>query len=201
MPSSSPIILAMLAVLSHAPASVNSAIDAAHPVTVTATAKPPVKPMPAHSSQENLVVPPETGDDNGDEVVASSGDEEYTTQEDSRAPSSVQNNAGEKKNKNTKKGHGGSEIEGVPADIVRKFDQIAQCESGGNWSINTGNGFAGGLQMQPSTFKAFGGEQYGPSADKISREDQIKIAYKILQSQSWNAWPSCSAKYGFSGYN
>jgi len=74
------------------------------------------------------------------------------------------------------------------------WDDIAQCESSGNWSINTGNGFHGGLQFTPSTWQAFGGPQYASSAEYATREQQITVAQKVQASQGWNAWPVCSKK-------
>ena len=76
------------------------------------------------------------------------------------------------------------------------WDSLAQCESGGNWGINTGNGFSGGLQFTPSTWAAFGGQ--GAPQD-ASREQQIAVAENVLQGQGWGAWPACSAKLGLSG--
>ena len=76
------------------------------------------------------------------------------------------------------------------------WDRLAQCEAGGNWSINTGNGYQGGLQFSPSTWAAYGGTQYAPTADKATREQQIAIAEKTLAGQGWGAWPACSAKLG-----
>ncbi|MBG6180833.1 transglycosylase family protein [Arthrobacter sp. CAN_A1] len=76
------------------------------------------------------------------------------------------------------------------------WDSLAQCESGGNWGINTGNGFSGGLQFTPSTWAAFGGQ--GAPQD-ASRDQQIAVAENVLQGQGWGAWPACSAKLGLSG--
>ncbi|GAB3939190.1 resuscitation-promoting factor [Corynebacterium tapiri] len=76
------------------------------------------------------------------------------------------------------------------------WDSLAQCEAGGNWSINTGNGFSGGLQFTPSTWAAFGGTQYAPSAHMASREQQIAVAQKVQASQGWGAWPACTSKLG-----
>ncbi|MBE0010736.1 MULTISPECIES: transglycosylase family protein [unclassified Arthrobacter] len=76
------------------------------------------------------------------------------------------------------------------------WDALAQCESGGNWGINTGNGFSGGLQFTPSTWAAFGGQGAPQNA---SREQQIAVAENVLQGQGWGAWPACSAKLGLSG--
>ncbi|MFE0475584.1 transglycosylase family protein [Streptomyces sp. NPDC058947] len=79
------------------------------------------------------------------------------------------------------------------------WDRIAQCESGGNWHINTGNGYYGGLQFAPSTWRAYGGTAYAPTADRASRSQQIAVATKVQQSQGWGAWPVCSARAGASG--
>ncbi|QPK83842.1 transglycosylase family protein [Corynebacterium qintianiae] len=76
------------------------------------------------------------------------------------------------------------------------WDTLAQCESGGNWSINTGNGFHGGLQFDAGTWAAYGGTQYAPTADQASREQQIAIAQKTQAAQGWGAWPACTAKMG-----
>lgn len=76
------------------------------------------------------------------------------------------------------------------------WDQLAQCESGGNWAINTGNGFQGGLQFSPSTWSGYGGGQFAPSANQATREQQIVVAEKVLQGQGWGAWPSCSSQLG-----
>jgi hypothetical protein len=72
------------------------------------------------------------------------------------------------------------------------WSRLAQCESGGRWSINTGNGYYGGLQFSRSTWKAFGGTRYASTANRASRSEQIIIAEKVLDAQGWGAWPSCS---------
>ncbi|RNE48581.1 resuscitation-promoting factor [Corynebacterium alimapuense] len=76
------------------------------------------------------------------------------------------------------------------------WDTLAQCESGGNWSINTGNGFHGGLQFSPSTWSAYGGGDYAPYAYQATREQQIAVASKVQAGQGWGAWPACTAKMG-----
>ena len=76
------------------------------------------------------------------------------------------------------------------------WDAIAQCESGGDWSINTGNGYQGGLQFNQGTWAAYGGTQYAPTADQATREQQIAIAEKTQAAQGWGAWPACTAKLG-----
>ncbi|MET3951080.1 transglycosylase family protein [Arthrobacter sp. UYEF36] len=76
------------------------------------------------------------------------------------------------------------------------WDSLAQCESSGNWGINTGNGYAGGLQFSPSTWAAYGGTG---SAANASREQQIAVAERVQAGQGWGAWPSCAAKLGLTG--
>jgi LysM repeat protein len=76
------------------------------------------------------------------------------------------------------------------------WDAIAQCESGGNWSINTGNGYYGGLQFSRSTWKAYGGGKYASTANRASRAEQIRIAEKVLDGQGIGAWPTCGKKAG-----
>ncbi|MDF2977226.1 MAG: Transglycosylase domain protein, partial [Actinomycetospora sp.] len=73
------------------------------------------------------------------------------------------------------------------------WDELAQCESGGDWSINTGNGFGGGLQFTDSTWKAFGGSG---NPEDAGREEQIQVAERVKAEQGMNAWPTCSKKTG-----
>ena len=82
------------------------------------------------------------------------------------------------------------------ATSASTWDALAQCESGGNWSTNTGNGFSGGLQFTPQTWAAFGGTG---SPQGASRAQQIAVAEKVQASQGWGAWPACSAKLGLNG--
>lgn len=84
------------------------------------------------------------------------------------------------------------------ADSSVNWDAIAQCESSGNWSINTGNGFSGGLQFTPGTWAAYGGKQYASNAYQASREQQIAVAERVLQGQGIGAWPVCGARSGSS---
>jgi LysM repeat protein len=73
------------------------------------------------------------------------------------------------------------------------WDRLAQCESGGNWGINTGNGYSGGLQFNAGTWRANGGSG---SASSASRAEQIRVAERVRASQGWGAWPACSARLG-----
>ena len=78
----------------------------------------------------------------------------------------------------------------APAYSVN-WDAIAQCESGGNWSISTGNGYSGGLQFTPGTWRANGGSG---NAANASREEQIRVAENVLRSQGLGAWPVCGRR-------
>jgi hypothetical protein len=82
------------------------------------------------------------------------------------------------------------------AASAQTWDRLAQCESSGNWHIKTGNGFYGGLQFTQQTWAGFGGTSYAPRADLASRAAQIRIAERVLNTQGWGAWPSCSAQLG-----
>ena len=76
------------------------------------------------------------------------------------------------------------------------WDRLAQCESGGNWHINTGNGYQGGLQFSPSTWAGYGGTEYAATADQATREQQIAVAERVQAAQGWGAWPACTARLG-----
>lgn len=77
------------------------------------------------------------------------------------------------------------------------WDAIAQCESGGNWSIDTGNGYLGGLQFSRATWAAYGGRG---SAATASRAEQIAVGERVVARQGWGAWASCSARLGLHGH-
>ncbi|MGW0845230.1 transglycosylase family protein [Streptomyces sp. NPDC002787] len=83
------------------------------------------------------------------------------------------------------------------AATASEWDAVAQCESGGNWSINTGNGYYGGLQFSASTWAGYGGTKYASTADQASKAQQIEIAEKVLAGQGKGAWPVCGK--GLSG--
>ncbi|UXA06014.1 transglycosylase family protein [Mycobacterium sp. SMC-2] len=72
-----------------------------------------------------------------------------------------------------------------------EWDQVARCESGGNWAINTGNGYHGGVQFSASTWASHGGGQYAPSAELATRDQQIAVAERVLATQGRGAWPVC----------
>ncbi|MCX4525080.1 MULTISPECIES: transglycosylase family protein [unclassified Streptomyces] len=79
------------------------------------------------------------------------------------------------------------------------WDCVADCESSGRWSVNTGNGFYGGLQFWQPTWEEHGGLAYAARADLATREQQIRVAEELLGTQGWDAWPVCSKRYGLAG--
>ncbi len=89
---------------------------------------------------------------------------------------------------------------GQPAQASEKgvWDKVAECESGGDWDINTGNGYYGGLQFSKQTWNGFGGSG---TADQHSKKEQIRIAQKVLKEQGPGAWPTCGEKAGLTKSN
>ncbi|QEV18496.1 transglycosylase family protein [Streptomyces alboniger] len=81
---------------------------------------------------------------------------------------------------------------GASAAETVTWDKLAQCESGGAWSANPGNGYYGGLQLSQETWEQYGGLDYAPSADQASKSQQIAVAEKVLDAQGPKAWPSCA---------
>ena len=81
------------------------------------------------------------------------------------------------------------------------WDRVAACESTGNWSINTGNGYYGGLQFSFQTWKGFGGQKYAYTANRASKAQQIEIAQEVLKVQGPGAWPVCSQRAGLTVAN
>jgi hypothetical protein len=81
-------------------------------------------------------------------------------------------------------GHAGAATNG-------EWDRVAGCESGGNWAINTGNGYQGGLQFSPSTWSGHGGGEYAPAAHLATKDEQIAVAERVLATQGRGAWPVC----------
>ncbi len=79
---------------------------------------------------------------------------------------------------------------------VNSWNRLAQCESGGRWHVNTGNGYYGGLQFSNSTWRGFGGGRFAPRADIATKAQQIQIAERVQHSQGWQAWPVCSHRVG-----
>ncbi len=96
---------------------------------------------------------------------------------------------------------GGGLVTAQSAQASSVWDRVAACESSGNWHINTGNGFYGGLQFTQQTWAGFGGRAYAPRADLASKSAQITIAKKVLKVQGPGAWPVCSVKGGLTRAN
>ena len=90
---------------------------------------------------------------------------------------------------------------GASAATASEWDAVAQCESGGNWSINTGNGYYGGLQFSASTWAAYGGTAYASQANQATKAQQIAVAEKVLASQGKGAWPVCGTGLSSAAYN
>jgi uncharacterized protein YabE (DUF348 family) len=88
----------------------------------------------------------------------------------------------------------GTEVPPVTNGAV--WDSLSKCEAGGNWAINTGNGFYGGVQFDQNTWERQGGLRYAPRADLATREEQIAIAEVTRARQGWGAWPVCSGRIG-----
>ncbi|WP_149828714.1 transglycosylase family protein [Streptomyces tailanensis] len=87
------------------------------------------------------------------------------------------------------------------AATASEWDAVAQCESGGNWSINTGNGYYGGLQFSASTWAGYGGTKYAATADQATKAQQIEIAEKVLAGQGKGAWPVCGTGLSSASYD
>ena len=87
-----------------------------------------------------------------------------------------------------------SAVSVAPAHGATVWDKVARCESGGNWKINTGNGYYGGLQFSSQTWRGFGGGKYASRAHQATKSEQIAIARRVLATQGPGAWPTCGRK-------
>ncbi len=88
-------------------------------------------------------------------------------------------------------------LQGDPAaKPVGVWDDLAACESGGDWSTNTGNGYYGGLQFSSSTWQGYGGGEFAERADLASRDEQITVAERVRDDVGFGAWPSCAGGLG-----
>jgi len=76
------------------------------------------------------------------------------------------------------------------------WDDLARCESGGNWAINTGNGYYGGLQFSVPTWEGYGGAEFAAYPHEASREEQIAVAERLRAARGYGPWPSCRLKLG-----
>jgi LysM repeat protein len=93
---------------------------------------------------------------------------------------------------------GAAFAQSASAAPVSVWDRVAACESGGNWHINTGNGYYGGLQFSAGTWRAHGGSAYASRADLASKGAQIAVAERVLNTQGPGAWPVCGPRAGLS---
>ena len=119
---------------------------------------------------------------------------EASSSSSSDSSSSERSSSSQSSRSSERSGNTGASAPSVSDGSV--WDRLAQCESGGDWSINTGNGYHGGLQFSRQTWQAFGGGKYAPTADQATRAQQIDIAKKTQAAQGWGAWPSCTAQLG-----
>lgn len=166
------VIASMMSVLANSNESVDKYIASMPPETITTTVRPPAETVE--------VIQQGTTSGAGSSATPQAA-EETPEVDNSNSPTP-------------------GNIPGVSQEDEARFDRLAFCESTNNWSINTGNGFHGGLQFLPSTWDSF---KPGTSAANIpyayqaTREQQIEVAKKVQLSQGWGAWPACSAKYGY----
>ncbi|MBP0453450.1 transglycosylase family protein [Kitasatospora sp. RG8] len=93
----------------------------------------------------------------------------------------------------------GRQARAAPAVADTVWDDLAECESGGDWRANTGNGYFGGLQIWPPTWEEAGGLRYARRPDLASRRQQTAVAEEILRMQGWEAWPVCAREIGMIG--
>jgi hypothetical protein len=82
------------------------------------------------------------------------------------------------------------------AATTSTWDRLARCESGGNWHINTGNGYYGGLQFNAGTWRAYGGAKYASLPHRATKSEQITVAERLLDARGWSPWPACSRRLG-----
>lgn len=137
---------------------------------------------------------------------SSSGGSSSSSSSSSGSSSSDGSSSGSSGSSNSSSGSSSSSGRGGPSSGQHRqsshgpyssaWDRLAQCESGGNWSINTGNGYYGGLQFSESSWRSVGGSGLPHQA---SKQEQIQRAYQLWQRQGWGAWPSCSQQLGLSG--
>lgn len=190
MPSNA-VIAGMMLVLSTASTSIDTAIENAVPVTQTVTKSPHAKPRTQKTQTVYATISPSQRWEYVDE-----GEEGESVVSDQQEESSEGQEISEETVNEDIPMEPGS-IPGVSLEEERRFDQLSQCESGGDWHINTGNGYFGGIQFSQGSWEAAGGLEFAQRADLATREQQIMAGKKLKDMQGWNAWPSCSRKYGY----
>lgn len=189
MPSNA-VIAGMMLVLSTASTSIDTAIENAVPVTQTVTKSTHAKPRTQKTQTVYETISPSQRWEYVDE-----GEEDESNGSQQEESSEGQEVSEETVNEDTPMEPGS--IPGVSLEEERRFDQLSQCESGGDWHINTGNGYFGGIQFSQGSWEAAGGLEFAQRADLATREQQIIAGKKLKDMQGWGAWPSCSRKYGY----
>lgn len=145
---------------------------------------------------------PESGSSSSDSSSSESAPKEETKSDDKEDSSSD-----DKEKSDDSKGEDSKDKDSDKASKTEKespegtvnkddWEKLAECESGGDWSINTGNSFSGGVQFTDQSWESFGGTKYADHAYEASKEEQMEIANKVLEGQGWGAWPGCTSKLG-----
>ncbi|MEK7602808.1 MAG: transglycosylase family protein [Patescibacteria group bacterium] len=80
--------------------------------------------------------------------------------------------------------------------LYETFEQLSECESGGDWNINTGNGYYGGVQFAQSTWEGMDGDRFADRADLATKDQQITVAIELQEEAGWDQWPTCAQKLG-----
>lgn len=169
---------ALVSTLNTAPDSIEAFIADNDTSTVSIDSSSSKNNITRTTSKNRIVLPPDL-----DTGYIGDNDNENSDDNNSPSTSSPSNN----KDNNIS----------IDPDELSKWEALAECESGGDWSINTGNGFYGGLQFTPQTWAGFGGTQYASQANQATKEQQIEIAKKVQAEQGWGAWPACTSKLGY----
>ncbi|WP_152351770.1 transglycosylase family protein [Brachybacterium subflavum] len=167
-------------------------------VVLEGTKKAP-EPEDTSSDADDSSSSAATSDDSSSDTGSSSSKSSSSKSSSSKtasAKTSEKKSQGSSSKKSTSSSKSSSSAKAPSVSDGSVWDTIARCESGGNWSINTGNGFKGGLQFTDQTWRAFGGGAYASSADQASRAQQIAVAKKVQAAQGWGAWPGCTSKLG-----
>ncbi|MER8025274.1 resuscitation-promoting factor [Glutamicibacter protophormiae] len=125
------------------------------------------------------------------------GEEEVLKAKVTKKPVAEVVKVGTKEEKKEEKKDSSSKVTKAPSGSVSaNWAALAKCESGGNWSINTGNGYYGGLQFSASSWRAVGGTKYAPLPHQATPAEQVAAAEKLRASGGWGHWPACSSKLG-----
>lgn len=153
----------------------------------------PEEPAPSSSSDS------EASSSSSSSDAESSSDSDSSADSDSNSDSNSDSSSDTESSSDDSDSSSSSDNSGADAPAVSNgstWDALAECESGGNWSTNTGNGYHGGLQFNPTTWNSMGGQEYAPTADQATREQQIAVASKLQAQAGWGQWPACSSSLG-----